>query len=569
MARGRIQLVKKFLTVFIVTLVALLFALPVRVSAQEAISSFDVSMTAQKNGDLLVAEKITYTFGSQYRHGIYRTIPLVSRVGDLYRVIDITFTGVLRDGKKEKYSLDSTGQEVKVKIGDADRTITGPHLYEIDYIVTNGIGSNYADHNEIYWNVTGDQWEIPIDFASYTLTTDFGTAVQKAVCYTGPVGSTAGDCQVNLEKGKLNVTTTSFLPSNAGLTIVAGFPVGTFPKSTLQKSLPTDPDVKLFLIIVGIVFVLLNLLLAPLLLSRYLKKRNKTSFGPATVNFDLPKAPDGSRISPAEAGTIDNTKLEKEDIVATIFDLAIRKYLKIEGTIKKTAFGLSEKQDFTLTRLEPRQRRAGTSYGEALNPFERYLMDKLFKNKATTTLKEAKLTYTTFSDLETKNFEALIERNFYTKNPKTQKSLCLVFGLMALFSGSIVLGPVLLYLSRKLNGRTLVGDEMDWKLDGLKIFLKATKRYDVWQTKNFVFLEQMIPYAMALGVIEDYMKELKVLKPNYSPSWYSGRGNFYMMYPLFHSTVSSNVTTSAPSSSSGFSGGSSGGGGGGGGGGSW
>ena len=140
---------------------------------------------------------------------------------------------------------------------------------------------------------------------------------------------------------------------------------------------------------------------------------------------------------------------------------------------------------------------------------------------------------------------------------------------MALFSGSIILGPVLLYLSRKLNGRTTQGDEMDWKLDGLKIFLKATKRYDVWQTKNFVFLESMIPYAMALGVIEDYMKELKLLKPNYSPSWYSGRGNFYMMYPLFNSTASSNVTTSAPSSSSGFSGGSSGGGGGGGGGGSW
>ena len=140
---------------------------------------------------------------------------------------------------------------------------------------------------------------------------------------------------------------------------------------------------------------------------------------------------------------------------------------------------------------------------------------------------------------------------------------------MALFSGSLILGPVLLYLSSKLNGRTSTGDEMDWKLDGLKIFLKATKRYDVWQTKNFVFIESMIPYAMALGVIEDYMKNLEILKPDYKPSWYTGYGNFYSMYPTFNTTASSNVTTTAPSSSSGFSGGSSGGGGGGGGGGSW
>ena len=117
--------------------------------------------------------------------------------------------------------------------------------------------------------------------------------------------------------------------------------------------MPTDPDVKVFLIIVGIAFVLLNFILAPFLLSWYLKKRNKTRFGPPTVNFDLPESFNGERISPSEAGTIDNTKLEKEDVVATIFDLAIRKYLKIEGTIKKTKFGLGESQDFTLTRLEP------------------------------------------------------------------------------------------------------------------------------------------------------------------------------------------------------------------------
>jgi len=536
------------------------FISPAKVSAEEAIQSFDVQVIAKKSGDLLIQERILYTFGDSYRHGIYRTIPLISRVGDLYRVIDLRLTGVTRDGKKEKYSLNSTGSEITVKIGNPDRTITGPHLYEIDYKVKNAIGSNYEDHDEIYWNVTGDRWEVPIASASVSLSTDFGVNSPKAICFTGVSGSKESNCTVLHQSEEVDVVTNSLLSESEGLTIVASYPVGTFPKSTLQKSIPMDPDFKLFLIIYGLVFILLNFVLTLCLIYWYLKKKHKNKFGPPAVNFDLPKAPDGTRISPAEAGTIDNTKFDKDDIIATIYDLAIRKYIKIEGTIKKINLGLTEKQDFTLNRLDKK---------DDLNTFESYLLDKLFNGKMKTSIKDAKLTYTTFSTLETTNFATLIKRNFFTKNPKSQKSTCIVFGVMSFFAGFWILAFMLFYLYKKLDGRTELGVEMDWKMDGLKIFLKATKRYDVWQTKNFVFLESMIPYAMAFGVIDDYMKELKNLKPEYKPNWYSGNGNFYAMYPLFSSSASSNVTTSAPSSSSGFSGGSSGGGGGGGGGGSW
>ena len=114
-----------------------------------------------------------------------------------------------------------------------------------------------------------------------------------------------------------------------------------------------------------------------------------------------------------------------------------------------------------------------------------------------------------------------------------------------------------------------MGDEVDYKIDGLSYFSKA------WigitnGSENFYTVEQMIPYAMALGYIDRFMKSLKILKPDYNPTWYSGyRGTFYAGYAGFYAGLNSGITTSAPSSSSGFSGGSSGGGGGGGGGGSW
>ncbi len=55
----------------------------------EEINSFDVSLTAHKDGSMDVVENIQYDFGYSSRHGIYRDIPLFSRVGDLYRIIKI------------------------------------------------------------------------------------------------------------------------------------------------------------------------------------------------------------------------------------------------------------------------------------------------------------------------------------------------------------------------------------------------------------------------------------------------------------------------------------------------
>jgi len=197
-------------------------------------------------------------------------------------------------------------------------------------------------------------------------------------------------------------------------------------------------------------------------------------------------------------------------------------------------------------------------------------MDRLFESGDTIEVSSLKTDfYKTFNDLESEVFESLVDKGYYAKNPKVQKQFLLVFALIVLFFGNIILSPVLFFLSLKLNGRTQKGDEIDFKIDGLKLFLKGMDRNYKWQAEKFYTVEQMIPYALALGYIDKFLSALKILKPDYKPDWYSGTGNFYASYALFNSAASSSFTTSAPSSSSGFSGGSSGGGGGGGGGGSW
>ena len=351
--------------------------------------------------------------------------------------------------------------------------------------------------------------------------------------------------------------------------VVSVYPVNTFPKSILLKELPKtigEHLVNLFLKNLYLIYIFLNIFLPLILFYWYQTHKNKKRFGSPTVNFDIPKDESGKRLAPALSGTIDTAGLERDDVIATIFDLAIRKYIRLEEIKEKSkVLGVfdKEKKEQKITKLKKDD-------GKLLN-FEKTLFDRLFESGDSVKVSDLKLDfYKTFSDMEKDVFKELVDKKYYIKNPKNQKAFLIVFGIWSLFTLNIILAISLFVLARKLNGRTSLGDEIDYKIDGLKLFLKSMDRNYKWQAEKFYTVEQMIPYAMALGYIDKFMDALKIIKPDYNPTWYRGySGNFYTSYAVFYAATSSNTTTSAPSSSSGFSGGSSGGGGGGGGGGSW
>ncbi|MCL6096914.1 MAG: DUF2207 domain-containing protein [Patescibacteria group bacterium] len=547
----------KKLLLFLISLSFFLF-IP-QASFAEVIHNFDTNITAHKNGNLDVTETINYDFENVFKHGIYRYIPLYSKVGDLYRILNIKDVRVERDGINENFTFNKNNEQVYLKIGNADKTITGPHIYKISYTVENGIGSNFSDHDEIYWNATGNSWQITIEKASAKVETDFSAKQSSFICFQGSVGEKDTGCKVS----KNSAESSRILSSGEGLTIVAVYPAGTFPKSILSKTPPETLGQKAFALILKnylYILIFLNILIPLYLFYWYQKHKNKKRFGPPAVNFDIPKDEKGVVLRPALAGTIDTSKLERDDITATIFDLAIRKYIKLAQTkvVKKMA---PDKTEQTITKLKGDD-------GE-LEGFEKILFDRLFETGDSIKISDLRLDfYKTFQDMEKEVFKTLVDKKYYTKNPKIQKTVLVVLSFIAFFTFNIILGFALFFLSRKLNGRTALGDEIDFKIDGLKLFLKSMDRNYKWQAEKFYTVEQMIPYAMALGYIDKFMEALKILKPDYNPSWYGG-GNFYTNYAIFYAASSTNFTTSAPSSSSGSSGGFSGGGGGGGGGGSW
>ena len=85
------------------------------------------------------------------------------------------------------------------------------------------------DHDELYWNVTGNGWEFPIQKASASviLPGDALHTIISAEAYTGPQGSQGRDFETSTGPLRsVEFRTTRTLNAREGLTIVVAWPKG-------------------------------------------------------------------------------------------------------------------------------------------------------------------------------------------------------------------------------------------------------------------------------------------------------------------------------------------------------
>ena len=187
----------------LLTLLALAFflaLLPSPALAQEyfEIQSFHADIQVHENSSLTVTEKIKVKF-SQARHGIFRNI---DTQGIEVEILDVAN----QSGSAQPYQLIEAEEGIEVKIGDPDAYVNGEQTYQIRYKVYNAI-RNYpsgelSDHvssyDELYWNVTGNDWPVNIQKASATvyLPSLFDSGEElRYKCFTGSYGSTSENCR--------------------------------------------------------------------------------------------------------------------------------------------------------------------------------------------------------------------------------------------------------------------------------------------------------------------------------------------------------------------------------------
>ncbi len=206
----------------------------------EEISRFSTDIVVGSDASMAVVETIDYDFGEEMRHGIYRDIPTeyVTKLG-ADQSIDINVEGVEdASGKSYTYETSSSGGVLKIKIGDADTLITGRHTYVIRYRARYAFG--YFDgFDELYWNATGNGWQVPIGRAEARLTLPENVPSDKiqTSCYLGAYGSSESCDDAAHFDGRAYVASASrVLQPSEGLTIAVGFPKGVIREvGTLER----------------------------------------------------------------------------------------------------------------------------------------------------------------------------------------------------------------------------------------------------------------------------------------------------------------------------------------------
>lgn len=538
-------------------------------AASEHISDFVVTAAVMEDGAVKINERIEYDFGPFERHGIFRDIPYV-KTSDTGKRFALDFSDVsIIDHERSAYPFVQSweGDDIRWKIGDADKTLRGVHTYDIGYTVAGAL-TYFPGHDELYWNASGTRWQIPIEKVSVVveLPKSVPQADLHATCFTGLTGSRATDCVAKTTAGKtVVVETTKPLEAFEGLTVVVGFPKGVVAVREPRELIPFFDTFagKVTLILLG-VGAILWYVVAPLVVIRrwWTQGRDpKPAMGEARAWFSPPKNPHHRPLSPAETGTLIDETADLRDIYASIVDLARRGYLKIIET-KKNTFDLEKTKEW--------------EHDTEILPFEKELLDGIFEDDDRVSIKTLDLTKT-LEKVKSMLYEYLVTDKFFPRNPNTVRGMYIALAVVALVIFNPILFLVALGFGMHMPRKTLFGSEQAAIARSLRSFLTSQDKQLAFQAKNQMMFEKLLAFAVAFGVEEIWAARFKSLGIK-NPDWYQsstgGRFNSVVFAHSLGQGMSTSFATSIAShsstgSSSGFSGGSSGGGGGGGGGGSW
>jgi predicted membrane protein DUF2207 len=317
----------------------------------EQITSYRISVTIQPDGVTHVREVIAYDFGTSQRHGIYRDIldRLPANGGHVQEFPIRNITVSSPDGAPSQTAVTQNDHELMIRIGDPDQTITGRHRYVLSYDIARALAP-VADTQMLDWNLIGTDWTVPIRHVIATVSGP-GT-LSGVVCYAGPEGSHAR-CDSTTVTGNRARFSQGALPPGQGIEIAVLVPPGSVqaapPLLANGSGSPGTLEPTLHSAILAVVAVVL-LWTWPwlMMLARRLRAakaelpaglvRHARHGGGHPGHTGVAPEETGRVIRPAEADVVRSGQIMPRHIAATVVDLAIRGYLRIED-LPGTAHG--------------------------------------------------------------------------------------------------------------------------------------------------------------------------------------------------------------------------------------
>ena len=369
--------------------------------ADERILSYDSQISIQRDGAMEVVETIRVRAeGDQIRRGIYRDFPTDYKdaLGHRYRVA-FDFQGATRDDITEQWHSESLSNGVRIYLGSSETLLEpGEYRYTLRYRTNRQLGF-FAQHDELYWNVTGNGWAFPIDVATATISlpAPVDTAALKASGYTGPQGSLQTRLTATTLAGGASYSTTLALDVNEGLTVVLTFPKGVViaPDTAQKIRWLLQDNLQLLFGLVGLI----------LLWAWYGLRWRAVGRDPALgVRIPLYQPPAG--YSPASLRFVRRMGYDKTCFAATLLSLAAKGMLKIEQDSNDVV---------TLVKVPGADRKA-LAAGEA------QVLDTLLTSKTSLRLEKSASTASMMSTAESAHRKALAtdyEKKYFVTNRMT------------------------------------------------------------------------------------------------------------------------------------------------------
>lgn len=326
---------------------ALLASLGASAHADERITDFSSAIRVAQTGALTVTETIMVNAeGEQIRHGIFRDFPTVYAKGGRRLRVGFDVLSVTMDGHDEPYSVDGIEDGERIKIGDPNALIsTGSHRFTITYATDRQIGF-FSDHDEIYWNVTGNFWQFPIDRAEATVSLPAGAQIQQFASYTGAAGSTADNARGSkFSDTDIRFATTAPLGAQEGLTIAVGFAKGAVipPSPAELRAWFIRDNASMIVACLGVLILLIYFVTV------WFEHAQHPRRGTVVPLFAPPKD-----FSPAAVRFVHKMAYDRKSYSASLVDMAVKGYLKISEA----------NHTYTLTRTKKSEGEAGLAQCE-------------------------------------------------------------------------------------------------------------------------------------------------------------------------------------------------------------
>jgi len=579
---------------FVFLIVGFVFlALPkLALGADYEIQKFESVIEIQKDTKLLVTEKLNVNFFEK-RHGIYRDIPVVySADGKTINVKLKVLSVENENGENWPYTTSRVDKNLQIKIGDPDKYVSGLQNYEITYQVS-GVIQRFPDHDELYWNAFGGGWEAVIVKGLVTVRSPWAE-ITKSTCFYGEVGTTGQEClEAKINGDEVGYISREELGYGRDMTVVVGLSKNNqlvFPGLVQQIGVFVADNWGYPVAFVPVIYMGMS----------WWKKGRDKRYLSEGVYYE-PENKDTKTVSifarkfipmvyapiddltPSEMGTIVDERVDTKDVVAEITELARLGYLKIKMLEKKKIIGKSTEYVFIKQEKDKK----------GLRDYQKFLLEKLFGDKGEVKMSELQdKFYKHLGEFKAKLYAHVHEREYFSYDPdKTRINWFLRWLVASGFTTVIIwrftgvtgnFGPFVLFgivdlislpIAFVMPRKTAKGYSLHRQAKGLSFYLgKGKWRHEV-NEKN-LFFEEMLPLAIALGVVKKLAKDMEGLEVK-PPSYFEGASGAYFYSGLgrFDSSLGTALASSPKSSSygggSGFSGGSVGGGFGGGGGGSW